>query len=152
MPLLSHADLLATRLRSVAALAGVAVHVDRKFDLREMAAAVFEKKTAGAFLSIALGGWTPENPDGDPYWADLEYSLQLATVPHILEELDLPTFDSLLATIVNSIQGWKPDTVDPAYCLRWTVGGGSFVPDDAFLIYEFPATIKADFTQAPITT
>lgn len=145
--LLTHADLLKTHLESVEDLAGVTVHVDRKFNVRELAAEALGKRTAGAFLSISLAGWTPENPDsgeGD-YWAELRYELALSTVPHILEELEMPTFDALLASVILAIHGWKPDGLDPAYCpQRWRVGAGSYVPDPDFLVYLFPAAIAED--------
>lgn len=153
MSLLTHADLLKTHLEADETLAGVSVHVDRKLDLREIAAAELGKRTAGAFLAISLAGWAPENPDsgeGD-YWAELRYEFAFATVPHILAELDLPTFDELLRRIVLAIHGWKPDGLNAAYCpQRWRVGAGSYVPDDDFLTYLFPASIAEDFA-APAT-
>jgi len=151
--LLTHADLLKAHLEAESGLAGLAVHVDRKLNLREIASAELAKKTKGAFLGITLAGWAPENPDsgeGD-YWADLRYELSFATVPHILDELDLPTFDELLRRIALAIHGWRPAGLEPAYCnaQRWRVGAGSYAPDDSFLTYLFPATIAENFT-APV--
>jgi len=146
--ILTHADTLRTHLLADESLLGVAVHVDRKLDIRELAAAELGRRASGAFVSISLGGWTPMNPDGGQgeYWATLRYELSFATVPHILEELDMATFDELLRRLVASIHGWAPSPAQPAYCpgTRWRVGGGSYVPDDDFLVYLFPATIDAD--------
>lgn len=156
MGLLLHADLLKEYLDTVEGIAGVVtVHVDRKFDIRELATAELSKKTAGAFLSISLGGWTPTNPDSrDPgqYWADLRYELSFATIPHLLEKLELPEFDVLLERLVVAIHGWTPDGIDPAYCpeMKWAVGPGSYVPDTDFLVYLFPATFGEDFAN-PVT-
>lgn len=153
MPLLTHADLLKTHLLAQDALDGVAVHVTRQGDVREMAVHTLDQKTQGAFLAITLGSWTPSNEDGDPYWADLLYQLEFACLPHLLEEMDLPTFDVLLASLVNAIHGWQPEEVDPAYCTAWRVGPGRLVPpdvEDLLLIYAFPATIAADFTRPPV--
>jgi hypothetical protein len=148
--LLTHADLLKEHLDADADITGVSVHVDRKLNLREVASAELSKKTAGAFLGISLAGWTPENPDSGEgfYWGELRYEFSFATVPHILEELELPTFDELLRRIVLSIHGWKPGGLEAAYCSaqRWRVGAGSYVPDDSFLTYLFPATIAENFS------
>lgn len=149
MSLLLHADMLKAHLATVAGLELVTVHVDRKFDIREMATAEFEKKTCGVFASISLGGWTPLNEDGGEgeYWASLRYEISFATIPHMLESLGLPTFDEMLRRLVVAIQGWRPSTANPAYdaSIKWRVGAGSYVPDDSFLVYLFPATVEEDF-------
>jgi hypothetical protein len=149
MSLLVHADLLKAHLSTVTGLEGVAVHVDRKFDIRELAVAELGKKSAGAFVSISLGGWTPLNEDGGPgeYWATLRYEISIATMPHLLEALEMPEFDTILRRLVVAIQGWRPPGAKAAYCpeMRWAVGPGSYVPDDDFLVYLFPATVGEDF-------
>jgi len=154
MSLLLHADLLKAYLDDVEGLEGVAFHVDRKFDVREMAVAELSKKVKGAFVAISLGGWTPMNEDsgGEEYWATIRFEVSLATSPHILEELDLPPFDELLNRLVVAIQGWQPEGGNAAYCqhIRWRVGAGSYVPDDSFVVYLFAATIGEDFAN-PIT-
>jgi hypothetical protein len=153
MSLLLHADLLKAYLDTVVELEGVYVHVDRKFNLRDVALAELEKKTSGAFLGISLGGWSPENPDAGPgdYVATLRYELSFSTVPHILEELGMPSFDALLTRIINAIHGWRPETASAFQCPnRWQVGSGSFVPDDSFIVYLFAATITEEFAD-PIT-
>lgn len=141
--------MLKTQLATVAGLAGVVVHVDRKFDVRELATAELSKKVNGAFAAISLGGWTPLNPDAGQgeYWAGLRFEISVATVPHISEELALPTFDEVLRRLVVAIHGWRPSTVNPAYdaSIRWSVGAGSYVPDDSFLVYLFSATVEEDF-------
>jgi hypothetical protein len=150
MGLLLHADLLKEHLETVTALDGVAFHVDRKFDIREVAAAELAKKTKGAFCAISLGGWAPVDDDqADPaqYWATLRYEISFVTMPHILETLALPTFDVLLESLVVAINGWVPDGIDPSYCaeMKWRVGSGSYVPDDDYVVYLFPATFGEDF-------
>lgn len=153
MGLLLHADLLKEHLESVTALEGLAVHVDRKFDIREAATAALSKSTVGAFLSISFGGWTPLNDEASrEYWAAHRFELSLATMPHLLEEQEMPSFDELLRLIVIAIQGLKPSEINPAYCSneRWSVGAGNYVPDDDFLVYLFTASIDEDFFN-PIT-
>lgn len=152
MGLLLHADLLKAELDSIE---GVAVHVDRKFDVREQATAELGKKTTGAFLSISLGGWSPMNPDASAtqeYWATLRYEISFVTMPHLLEAREMPSFDTLLEQIITTIHGWVPDGINAAYCpdMRWRVGAGSFVPDDDFLVYLFVATFGEDFAN-PVT-
>lgn len=141
--------MLTAHLATVDDLAGVAVHVDRKFDIRELATAELSKKVNGAFVSISLGGWTPLNPDGGTgeYWAALRYEISVATMPHLLEELGLPTFDEILRRLVVEIQGWRPALVNPAYCssVVWKVGAGSYVPDSSFVVYLFSASVDEDF-------
>lgn len=149
MSLLTHADLLRTHLLATEGLAGVAVHVDRKFDVRELAAEQIGKRTVGAFVGISLGGWSPQNRDSGPgeYWAELRYELSFSTVPHILAELQMPSFDELLRRIVIAIHGWRPGGTAEEWCAdyRWRVGSGSYVPDDDFLVYLFPASVAEDF-------
>ena len=154
MSLLLHADLLKAHLDAVEGLAGVTVHVDRKFNIRELAVAELSKKTTGAFVAVSLGGWSPMNEDSgsEEYWATIRFEISLATSPHILEELGLPAFDELLNRLVVAIQGWGPEGGNAAYCqhIRWRVGAGSYVPDDSFVVYLFSATIGEDFAN-PIT-
>lgn len=150
MSLLTHADLLKEHLATVEALDGVYVHVDRKFDIREQAVAELSKKTKGAFLAIQLGGWTPMNPDSGSgtYWATLRHECSFVTVPSVLAELGMPTFDELLQDLVVAIHGWSPEGVNPDYFaeMRWLVGAGNWVPgDDTFQVYMFPATFGDDF-------
>ena len=144
--LLTLADSLKTHLLADTALAGISIHVDRKFDLREIATAEMGARACGAFLAISLAGWTPTNPDGEAYWCDLNYELSFATVPHILEELSLPTFDELLACLLLSIHRHRPTDYPTAYCGHWSAGAGIYVPDDNFLLYSFPASIPIDLT------
>lgn len=150
MSLLIHADLLKEYLTSVEGLAGIHVHVDRRFDIREQAVAELSKKTKGAFFGIQFGGWTPMNPDSDrgTYWATLRHECSFVTLPSILDELGLPTFDVLMQRLIVAIHGWAPEGVDPDYFaeMRWRVGGGNWVPgDDTFQVYMFPATFGDDF-------
>jgi hypothetical protein len=153
--LLNPADKLKQRLDQVEGLAGVAVEVDRKLDLRSLAAAAIGKATTGAFLSISLGGWSPVNEDSGPdeYWATLRYELTLATMPHILEARQMPCFDEVLRRLVLAVHGWTPPGAGGAYCpeRRWKAGAGSWVPDEDFLVYMFPATIGEDFA-APLAS
>lgn len=153
MGLLLHADLLKEHLDTVEGLTGVTVHVDRKFDIREMATAELGKATTGAFLSISFGGWTPLNDEASrEYWAEHRYELSLVTMPHLLEARGMPTFDELLRTTVIAIQGLTPAEINPAYLSneRWSVGACNFVPDPTFLVYLFTASIQEDFFN-PIT-
>lgn len=146
--LLSHADALRTRLLSTSGLEGLAVHVVRRMDLRQMATEELGKKTTGAFLGIELGGWSPENEDGGEgeYWAEMRFELAFATLPHLLEERKMPVFDEMLRRIVLAVHGWRPAGLLPVYCpQRWRVGGGSYLPDETFLTYLFSATISDDW-------
>lgn len=151
MALLTHADILKAYLDEVPDLAGVAVHVVRKFDMRAQAVEVLSRKTKGAYLGIALGGWTSQNPDSGEFFAELRFEFSFATLPHLLEELGLPTFDTLLTSLIKAIHSWTPaEGNNEVSCYRWRVGSGNFLPDDDFLTYLWSASIEEDFADPTV--
>lgn len=148
MALLQHADYLATHLESVPALDGVPVLVDRDLDIVNAINQHIEQGQ-GRLILITWLGW-PDPGDSDGPLLTLRHRIALLTVPTLLEQASLDTFDQLFGALVDAVNHYSPDTTGDPFCARhWTIGAGRLLSVPNFLAWSFDASIDDDIA-API--
>jgi hypothetical protein len=133
--MLDIAEAIKTRLEGRAALAEVPVLVDRQKDVATKVAAAVGR-AAGSLITILWEGFTVPDPNTSGPQVTSRYTLRTYSRPVISTETPA---DELVQEICKALHHWIPEGVHSFG--EVTIGGGDFVPDAKFLIYEIDAEV-----------
>lgn len=141
-PFMVRAEEIATRLRSLSALQGVDVIVDRQKDISTIVAQGVAK-AKGALVAVLWAGG--KQVSGNPLVMEAIFEIRTYCVPTIRGE-NLAA-DDLLAAMIPALHEWQADTT--AHCVwEFQVSGDlDLVPDKRFLFYFFPVTGRVRLTK-----
>ena len=129
---LDKADAMATQLRTIPALDGIAVIVDRQKNLKDQLAMSLAKKK-GAAIVIFWTGFSPREKDSDSLFITSNFSVTVWGKP-IITKGDISS-DEIVVEVLKALNGWSEDErcLDKLYAQS-----GKLVTNPTYVIYELP--------------